>query len=134
MRGSSVCCVNSCTSLQTQYALRNEPNRSANLSLSFSSQGIAKTEPQDIYIDLNLEKNQNDKKTRILSSYTSALLVSEFNVFYKKPCNYLNTKMLENQIKNVSKKAALHDVDLILQSQVKQFTNDFINKNELLLY
>ena len=42
--------------------------------------------------------------------------------------------MLENQIKNVSKKAALHDVDQILQAQVKQFTNEFINKNELLLY
>lgn len=102
--------------------------------LSLTLQGIAKTEPQDIYIDINLEKNENDRKTRILSSYTSALLISEFNVFYKKPCNYLNTKMLEGQIKNVSKKAALHDVDLILQGQIKQFTNEFINKNELLLY
>lgn len=42
--------------------------------------------------------------------------------------------MLESQVKTVCKKAALHDVDLILQSQIKQFTNEFLDKNELFLY
>lgn len=78
-------------------------------------------------------QNQNDNKTRLLSSYTSALTQTDFAVLFKK-CNYSNMKMLESQVKNVCKKAALHDVDLILQSQIKSSTNDFINKNELFLY